>query len=116
MREIADHGVDQAVGALAYVADALVKIGQQGLAALVIKAPAAGVVNIMPNYRSGSMFGGEVEVRGPVAEFSVDHFDAKSDPKACQPGAGETFKAGPDGVLDYTATYSGAHGQLRRSE
>ena len=36
---------------------------QQGLAALVIKAPTAGVVNIMPNYRSGSMFGGEVEFR-----------------------------------------------------
>ena len=57
-----------------------------------------------------------VEVRGQVAEFSVDHFDARSDPKACQPGAGETFQAGPDGVLDYTATYSGAHGQLKKSE
>jgi HlyD family secretion protein len=34
---------------------------QQGLAALVIKAPSEGVVNIMPNYRSGSMFGSEVE-------------------------------------------------------
>jgi multidrug efflux pump subunit AcrA (membrane-fusion protein) len=34
---------------------------QEGLAALVIKAPAAGVVNIMPNYRSGSMFGSQVE-------------------------------------------------------
>jgi HlyD family secretion protein len=34
---------------------------QQGLAALIIKAPTAGVVNIMPNYRSGSMFGSEVE-------------------------------------------------------
>jgi RND family efflux transporter MFP subunit len=34
---------------------------QQGLAALVIKAPTAGVVNIMPNYRSGSMFGATVE-------------------------------------------------------
>lgn len=33
----------------------------QGLAALVIKAPTAGVVNIMPNYRSGSMFGAQVE-------------------------------------------------------
>jgi HlyD family secretion protein len=35
----------------------------QGLSALVIKAPAEGVVNIMPNYRSGSMFGSEVEFR-----------------------------------------------------
>jgi RND family efflux transporter MFP subunit len=36
---------------------------QEGLAALQIKAPAAGVVNIMPNYRTGGMFGGEVEFR-----------------------------------------------------
>jgi HlyD family secretion protein len=36
---------------------------QVGLAALVIKAPTAGVVSIMPNWRSGSMFGGEVEFR-----------------------------------------------------
>ena len=36
---------------------------QQGLDALVIKAPTAGVVNIMPNYRSGSMFGAQVEFR-----------------------------------------------------
>jgi HlyD family secretion protein len=36
---------------------------QQGLAALVITAPTAGVVNIMPNYRNGGMFGGEVEFR-----------------------------------------------------
>jgi multidrug efflux pump subunit AcrA (membrane-fusion protein) len=35
----------------------------EGLAALQIKAPAAGVVNIMPNYRTGGMFGGEVEFR-----------------------------------------------------
>jgi RND family efflux transporter MFP subunit len=35
----------------------------QGLAALAIKAPTAGVVNIMPNYRSGSMFGAQVEFR-----------------------------------------------------
>jgi HlyD family secretion protein len=34
---------------------------QRGLAALIVKAPSAGVVNIMPNYRSGSMFGSEVE-------------------------------------------------------
>jgi HlyD family secretion protein len=36
---------------------------QVGLAALVITAPTAGVVSIMPNWRSGSMFGGEVEFR-----------------------------------------------------
>ncbi len=36
---------------------------RQGLDALLIKAPTAGVVNIMPNYRSGSMFGAQVEFR-----------------------------------------------------
>jgi RND family efflux transporter MFP subunit len=36
---------------------------RQGLDALVIRAPTAGVVNIMPNYRSGSMFGAQVEFR-----------------------------------------------------
>ena len=34
-----------------------------GLNALVVKAPTAGVVNIMPNYRSGSMVGAQVEFR-----------------------------------------------------
>ena len=34
---------------------------QSGLAALQIKAPAPGVVSIMANYRTGGMFGGEVE-------------------------------------------------------
>ncbi len=34
---------------------------QSGLDALQIKAPTAGIVNIMPNYRTGGMFGGEVE-------------------------------------------------------
>jgi multidrug efflux pump subunit AcrA (membrane-fusion protein) len=36
---------------------------QRGLDALSIKAPTAGVVNIMPNWRSGGMFGGQVEFR-----------------------------------------------------
>jgi multidrug efflux pump subunit AcrA (membrane-fusion protein) len=36
---------------------------QQGLDALQIKAPTAGVVNVMPNWRTGGMFGGEVEFR-----------------------------------------------------
>ncbi len=36
---------------------------QAGLEALQIKSPAAGVVNIMPNWRTGGMFGGEVEFR-----------------------------------------------------
>lgn len=36
---------------------------QRGLDALSIKAPTGGVVNIMPNWRSGGMFGGQVEFR-----------------------------------------------------
>jgi HlyD family secretion protein len=36
---------------------------QRGLDALSIKAPADGVVNVMPNWRSGGMFGGQVEFR-----------------------------------------------------
>jgi HlyD family secretion protein len=36
---------------------------QSGLDALLIKAPTSGVVNILPNYRTGGMFGGEVEFR-----------------------------------------------------
>jgi HlyD family secretion protein len=36
---------------------------QAGLDALLIKAPTSGVVNILPNYRTGGMFGGEVEFR-----------------------------------------------------
>jgi RND family efflux transporter MFP subunit len=34
-----------------------------GLQNLEVKAPAAGMVNILPNYRSGNMFGGEQEFR-----------------------------------------------------
>ena len=51
---------------------------------------------------------------GGEAEFNVSDFDASSDPKVCQPGAGEVLKAGADGTLPYTATYSGATGVLRR--
>jgi len=36
---------------------------RRGLDALSIKAPADGVVNVMPNWRSGGMFGGQVEFR-----------------------------------------------------
>jgi HlyD family secretion protein len=36
---------------------------ERGLANLELKAPAAGMVNVLPNYRSGSMFGGEQEFR-----------------------------------------------------
>jgi HlyD family secretion protein len=36
---------------------------QRGLDALSIKAPTGGAVNVMPNWRSGGMFGGQVEFR-----------------------------------------------------
>jgi RND family efflux transporter MFP subunit len=36
---------------------------QAGLDALTLKAPTAGIVNVMPNYRNSGMFGGEVEFR-----------------------------------------------------
>jgi hypothetical protein len=48
------------------------------------------------------------------AEFSVDDFDAASDHKVCQPGAGEVLKERADGDLEYHATYSGARGLLYR--
>ena len=54
----------------------------------------------------------KVKVRPEGAEFSVDRFDAKSDHKACQPGAGEVLNRRPDGDLEYVATYSGAKGVL----
>lgn len=39
------------------------KRAEAGLNNLQVKAPAAGMVNILPNYRAGSMWGGEVEFR-----------------------------------------------------
>jgi len=36
---------------------------QHGLDALTLKAPTAGTVNVMSNWRSGGMFGGQVEFR-----------------------------------------------------
>lgn len=36
---------------------------RNGLANLQVKSPAAGIVNILPNYRSGGMFGGQQEFR-----------------------------------------------------
>jgi HlyD family secretion protein len=36
---------------------------QTGLANLQVKSPAAGMVNILPNFRSGGMFGGQQEFR-----------------------------------------------------
>ena len=39
------------------------KRARQGLANLQLRAPAAGMVNILPNFRSGGPFGGEQEFR-----------------------------------------------------
>jgi RND family efflux transporter MFP subunit len=39
------------------------KRAEAGLQRLQVKAPTDGMVNILPNYRSGSMWGGEVEFR-----------------------------------------------------
>jgi HlyD family secretion protein len=36
---------------------------KQGLEKLQVKAPAAGMINVLPNYRSGGPFGGEQEFR-----------------------------------------------------
>jgi multidrug efflux pump subunit AcrA (membrane-fusion protein) len=36
---------------------------KQGLERLQVRAPAAGMINALPNYRSGGMFGGEQEFR-----------------------------------------------------
>ena len=40
-----------------------VQRAERGLANLEVKAPADGMVSILPNYRAGSMFGGEQEFR-----------------------------------------------------
>jgi HlyD family secretion protein len=39
------------------------KRAERGLQNLQVKAPTAGMVNVLPNYRSGQMFGGEQEFR-----------------------------------------------------
>jgi multidrug efflux pump subunit AcrA (membrane-fusion protein) len=44
-------------------ATADVQRAERGLQNLQLKAPAGGMVNILPNYRAGSMFGGEQEFR-----------------------------------------------------
>ncbi|MBO9557597.1 MAG: hypothetical protein J7515_03300 [Caulobacter sp.] len=59
---------------------------------------------------------GRLSLVGPAAEgleFQVDGFEPGSDPKVCQPGAGEVLRATGDGGVAYTATYSGAKGVLR---
>ncbi|TCS16675.1 hypothetical protein [Caulobacter sp. BK020] len=59
---------------------------------------------------------GRLSLLGPTVEgleFQVDGFEAGSDPKQCQPGAGEVLRATDDGGVAYTATYSGAKGVLR---
>jgi len=91
---------------------------QQGLAALIIKAPAAGVVSIMPNYRSGSMFGGEVEFREgdrawagaqvvELPDLSAIHLEARldeSDRGRLKVGQTATVKIEAVPGKDFTAT------------
>jgi hypothetical protein len=49
-------------------------------------------------------------------EFRVDNFYGRSDPKRCQPGAGEIFRLRPDGRLGYSTTYEPkAQGILERT-
>jgi hypothetical protein len=56
-----------------------------------------------------------VAENGGDIEFSVDHFDQRSDQRACQSGAGEHFRLRADGKLDYHTDYSPvAHGTLSR--
>ena len=47
-------------------------------------------------------------------EFKVQNFKAGSSPK-CTPGAGEHFRLKSDGSLDYYASYSDAHGTLKKA-
>jgi hypothetical protein len=47
-------------------------------------------------------------------EFRVRNFKAGSSPK-CTPGAGEHFHLKSDGLLDYYASYSEAHGTLEKA-
>ena len=76
------------------------------------------------NERCGSISVSHVPCEGEVFledikdghfEFRVDNFYGKSNPAACQPGAGEIFKLRSDGKLAYTATYEpGTQGTLER--
>lgn len=47
-------------------------------------------------------------------EFKVQNFKAGSGPK-CTPGAGDHFRLKSDGSLAYYASYSDAHGTLKRA-
>ena len=95
---------------------------QRGLQNLELKAPAAGMVNVLPNPRSGSMFGGEQEFREgdrawagasvvELPDLSSVHLEARldeSDRGRLNPGQeasvrieavpGKDFKARIDGI------------------
>jgi hypothetical protein len=47
-------------------------------------------------------------------EFKVQNFKAESSPK-CTLGAGEHFRLKSDGSLEYYASYSNAHGTLKKA-
>jgi hypothetical protein len=55
-----------------------------------------------------------IDSREEGLEFRVDRFDAASG--HLHPGAGEVLKPLPDGMLSYTAAYSGTVGVLQRVE
>jgi RND family efflux transporter MFP subunit len=95
---------------------------QRGLQNLELKAPAAGMVNVLPNPRSGGMFGGEQEFREgdrawagasvvELPDLSAVHLEARldeSDRGRLTPGQeatvrieavpGKEFKAKIDGI------------------
>jgi HlyD family secretion protein len=89
-----------------------------GLDALVIKAPTDGVVNILPNYRTGGMFGGQVEFREgdrawpganvvELPDLSSIHLEARldeSDRGRLRVGQNATVKIEAVPGKDFTAT------------
>jgi HlyD family secretion protein len=107
---------------------------EDGLKKLQVKAPTDGIVNVLPNYRSGSMFGGQQEFRQgdrgwpgaaivELPDLSSVHLLARldeSDRGRLKPGLeanvrieavpGREFKARIDGISmlarpDYTSTW-----------
>jgi HlyD family secretion protein len=91
---------------------------QRGLDALSIKAPTDGIVNVMPNWRSGGMFGGQVEFREgdrawpganiiELPDLSSIHLEARldeSDRGRLKIGQAATVKIEAVPGKDFTAT------------
>ena len=88
-----------------------------GLLNLQVKSPADGMVNILPNYRSGNMFGGEQEFREgdrawpgasilELPDLSSIHLEARldeSDRGRLQPGQEATVRIEAVPGRDFTA-------------